>query len=1743
MAEDKGVQMPDFLASLWLCQQTLAGACLYWARVAFGFGRMVVPVCLLLITAKFAVARAEYPKVLSWEPVVRAAGLPASKRSESLGSVQQGRSGTQELSVAAPGQPGDYFPIPVVGSNATWEVTFRPEDRFTPPPRELSRALVRGYEAYAAGNFDEAVDWLGAVISRESPEDYLVKVPGDIDGNVSLTWAAHALMSAIAPKQRQLFQLKHAAVAQRLLEQSLVDHDAAGLTEVSRRFLYTDAGIEATLLLGYDHFNKGRPGFAASVFRRLLTLREAKQKHDPELSLLLAVCDLLGDQPQQARQTLQGIRNQAAATELLTFGGRQVPWFDSQEDPLNWLARLIGESGYANSKSVQEWLVSGGNSRRNLASGTGFPLQSCRWELPRINDVLVEEAVLQAYKQRQERQVQVILASPPVVTGSTVVYRSFAKTIGIDLRTGRRSWFYPAVDDLSADQAALGSMVLGEDRPESPSLDSWLSRQGGADDLSSDGKRVFFVEQTNVSDSLESGVWINSRRSDLANSNRLVALDVEKQGAMHWVVGGDSGFAEPKLAGAYFLGPPLPIEGNLYSIAWLDGIVQLLEIDTATGALVWQQSLATVESSLRLDDGSQQSISPTFASGVLVCPTGLGVVVAVDLSAKNLLWGLRYASTMDLSGTATFRRSATNGGSVRWLGPAIQVIGNRVLLTPQESDFLYCVDLMTGKTEWESPDISLPSSGNKTVRRPRVPDRVGEVEVPKLEGLPKDSCQFVVGGVDDTILMVGADRIRGVSLGGGKFLWETLLPSDLRISGLGFFNQNSAFLPTTRGTVVQVACDEGAISLEVNMSTQINTMVCNDRDVVTLGIDRVAAFFQGDAAEKLVNAVEAKVGNDAAVLAALPVELLVLKGQLLVSQKRWEEAIELLEITYQRQSTDYHGQLLANAILDLLRNDGQRASNWVQKHWSLLAERDLVVLLRFQVEGAISNRDWLRATNYLAELSILDPAQQTDQEFVSDLNSRVRMSWPQWIHVQWNQITAELSLPGQREGLLACQSVLDQQSQLLLSRGDVDALSRFCINLGPDTLPLQQQWQLAELFFERREWLKCQSILLPYLQVPSKLSGDWNVESTDLRQPVDQPVGDRWIVWEAECLMAQVLWRTGFGWQAFARLEELRDWSRFGNAGQTAWQSAVSLEVALGRLDKLQEQWELEASTHSSTQPSGPWGGVKDVSHEKQIAGYACQVIGIGEGREQISLTVAGQGKLLGKQAGFGRGFWFDSVSQTQKVYSSGFDLSSSGWIAVECQQTLSNFPLKVSCRYQPNMNLLELCDGWGQRLGTVFLGELASRGFDPKLVPHSRMVGGMWIGQFGGEVVCVDLFRMRRGVADPKIWIRDIRTPPVDLLPPDSLNPLNSGYRTVQLNDRWGVSRNRYSDTRSSRSLGSVSNVLRDSFAFESDGQIVCVDSIAGQVRWIRSEAVEITNVIQSDAHYFAIYQTGIVGKFDRQSGELLEEFPFPGTYDSVWDVFGQFALMDQEDDQTKEKKLAVWDLERNHLVWEAAFDRRALATLDPINQTISTLDEAGHFVVRDLATGTIECESEVEMFKGSESLNVVERPDSWLVFLSGPESRNQRIASLDVQFSPIPSWESLSMIHLQKIDKKDFKPAWKESLAIEYFSIWADQPDFLPFLTMGRMAVPGRRMSGQGVLTQVVGVDLRDGSLLFDQRVQTSVQMVKMSADPASKQIRIDAGPLNFVMTWTDKKDAPPRPMVQLRVSEPSARMYNSK
>lgn len=967
----------------------------------------------------------------------------------------------------SPASEDHAFELPTIGSNATWEETFRAEDRFPPPPRELARALTRGYEAYAAGEMVESLGWLERVINRDSAEDFLLRGPlsetGEETGVVSLSWVAHRLMCALPERQRELFRLKHAATAERLFQQATRDRDSRLLTEVMRRYLYTDAGIEAALVLGYEQYQQGRPGLAASTFRRLRMVPEARKQHDPNLGVMLAVCCSQSDQTQQALSVLESL--QLSSGQSLTIAGKEWTW-SGQQEPMDWLDQ-IGKVNDESTDQNSDWLMAGGSGHRLSSRGGGFPIQNCRWQLPLINDLAIEQAVLQELASNDSTGPGLQLITAPLVIDQTVVVRSFDRVMAIDLKSGKRIWYYPAIEELGTVYPGLAT-ASERPTPTPAELASWLRRQAGGDDLASDGTHVFFVDRQDDTSNLASGVWINGGRSIASGSNRLVALDVSREGSLSWIAGGDQS-VEPGLKEAFFLGPPLPLQDSVYSIVWLDGLVQLIQQDRNTGQLRWQQALGTLDSVVRLDDGSQQSLSPAYANGVLVCPTGLGVVVGIDLSTRNLLWGVDFQTTGNVR---TF--SGGSEPSHRWIGQAVQIAGTRVLITAQESHRVYCVDLLTGQTEWEDPDSQPLMDSDAPPRRRRIRSGRPRDGQPSLEGLPRDAYQMIAAATMDRVVMIGRNHIRSVRLEDGKVIWERVLPGQLEINGPGFFDQQRVWLPNVQGQIMAFAIEDGQQTGLLEMPWPIQTMISTDRDVIAVGRQHLGAFFRSQMAEDLFRQLDQQPNTQS--WQNLPVRLVVFRGQLLRFQKQWEPAIQLFDTVYQREPTDYHREQLADTVLEALADGLAPVTPVLEKYGELLETRDRATYLRHLATGRLRQNDVAAAADVLLQMAELPTTLTTSETWLSLDQPEVRISWRQWIAWQWAQLE---KVSESQQALL--RNRLEKHAVGCLGDGNVASLINRLQVFGIDGLTTDQQLSLVRRLIDEGDLTIAQWLLTPIL--------------------------------------------------------------------------------------------------------------------------------------------------------------------------------------------------------------------------------------------------------------------------------------------------------------------------------------------------------------------------------------------------------------------------------------------------------------------------------------------------------------------------------------------------------------------------------------------------------------------------------------------------------------------------------------
>jgi len=792
----------------------------------------------------------------------------------------------------------------------------RPEDDlsldgvFLPPDRTAKRRLESAQQMIDDGRFGEAVRLLGTLL--ENAEDYFFKPNAEESVYRSLKAEAGRLIAALPTEGRQSYELQFGSRARQMLKQAAQNGNLTELAEVSRQFFFTQAGQEATFLLGRHHLDQNRPLAAALCFERLRALGRASDSLEPVLSLSLATCWLRAGKPDKAREALVLLKRTHPGAEVV-LAGKSMKLFANESQALAWLQDKLGPQHSQHSQHLAEaggWTLFRGNEARNAPSVGGQPLLSARWRQRTADDRAVEKFVTKLRQDYQSQEIVVLPSFQPLAVGDVVLMRTAFAVQAVDFQNGKLVWRYPATDD-SFDQflKAGSSAQPGQSVQLFSGLDQRIWEDATYGTLSSDGDQVYFIEDLGLGTNPSPLVTFlpNGRRLTVStrNANRLAARELRTQGKLKWEVGGIAGGDEPKLAGAFFLGPPLPLLGHLYVMAEMKSQeIRLVVLSSKTGALEWSQQLAVVETPITMDTNRRNAgATPSFADGVIVCPTSAGAVVAIDSATHSLLWGYQYPRSQQSTDRFNAVRLAIYPGTERhanehWADGSSTISDGRVLLTPIESDQLYCLNLADGKELWKQN---------------------------------RGSNFYVACVHSGNVILVGRNTVSAIKLADGEKTWKDLeLPAGAMPSGRGFYSGDSYYLPLTSAEVAKINLKTGQIQQRSKSRTGTvpGNLVCYRGSIISQGADYLDAYYQLDALkEQIAKTLDAQP-EDAKALAAL--------AEIKLDQGALGEAIELFRNSYRLKSDDTTREQLVEAMLEGLRND-------FTAHRGSLAELDKLI--------------------------------------------------------------------------------------------------------------------------------------------------------------------------------------------------------------------------------------------------------------------------------------------------------------------------------------------------------------------------------------------------------------------------------------------------------------------------------------------------------------------------------------------------------------------------------------------------------------------------------------------------------------------------------------------------------------------------------------------------------------------------------------------------------------------------------
>ena len=660
---------------------------------------------------------------------------------------------------------------------------------------------------------------------------------------------ASRLVGSLPQPGREAYELQFRARADRLLQQAIAAGDAAGVVAVARRWFHTPAGQFATLIAAIDAIESNQPLTAAAWLDRLSSVAAQAEPFEPTLSLMRAIAWWRAGDRLTAVNILEKARAVNAGT--VRIGGKDLAFSFSSGGAAAWLTTVAGEPPAALGRKGSEWWLNRGDASRNGISNASRPLLVPRYRVPLTRHPQEATLLEKRRKDFADRDAPLLPAGTPLAVDGFILVHTPMGLLAIDFETGKRIWLQTGSASSSfADEFAEGGNAAGDgtDAGQPSSLQSVFD-DATSGTMSSDGRLVFAVESDpavmNPTElSAANGVLfqgVPNKASDSKRGNVLSAYDIEAKGVLRWRLPQanqtEKKQSESNVSQSWYMGAPLLIGDQLFVLVEEKKEIRLDVLESTAGSLVWSQPLVELDEARSIHNVESRprrvaGLSPSFADGVLVCPTGEGAVVAVDLATRTLLWAYNYPLSQLQNrpngmavGNVRFQgqgRLIINGQSVNASGPsalgwrdsAVILSGGCVVLTPQESDALHCLDLHTGDQKWKIP------------RKDRL---------------------SVAGVHNGDVILVGRKSVESLALANAQSGWDVPLAlKDASPSGRGILTASRLFLPLDTPEVVEIDLANGRIvgRSAARGGAVPGNLLAYRGEVVSQGVDSLDVFHQ-----------------------------------------------------------------------------------------------------------------------------------------------------------------------------------------------------------------------------------------------------------------------------------------------------------------------------------------------------------------------------------------------------------------------------------------------------------------------------------------------------------------------------------------------------------------------------------------------------------------------------------------------------------------------------------------------------------------------------------------------------------------------------------------------------------------------------------------------------------------------------------------------------------------------------------
>lgn len=660
---------------------------------------------------------------------------------------------------------------------------------------KIRRRLAEAERLIAEGSPARAFSVLQLIL--DDPEDSFVNTQS---GEwISARRAAEQEVIRLGPTGWANYRLQYESQAASLLKQADLAGDALAWSQVVRRFFLTESGLAASNRLISHQLDRGRPGLALFYLDRLLEC-EVHRDHVTDVMRVKRVLAL----------ALLGREKDAAAA----FAGIGAPTIKLGNAEVG-LKQLLEVAAIHGSEPNQEsgWRVVGGSARRTLQAEGSLPLLAADWTSPLVartessTQSLLADILMLGAQGRQ--QAPTFLALAPLGVGNVLIFRDLERTSAWELPSGKLRWTHE--DGRGMRKQLLSGPRYGSFGNGMLVHSSYLGNSVYGS-ISSDGARVYQIDDLILNPNPYMARVINQKPNpelEQRMRNTLTALDIET-GKRAWKRGGidPADARNPTNDDTFYFGPPLPVDDDLFVLGETRSELRLFCLNPATGKQRWSQVVALC--ARRVDSDLMrrtEALHLAYSEGVLVIPTNLYRLTAIDPLTRTLLWNYAFLEDNPMPGqfaeVASYPATRQRG----WALDPPMIARGRVVFSATQGTRIHAVDLQTGRRLW------------------RI-DRQGAFNV--------------AGIVDDHVLLVAADHVRAVRLEDGQQVWRTSTPFP---TGRSLVTATELLLPST-GEILALRISDGAIRgrVKARQSTALGNLLAFQGRLYSAGPAGLEAF-------------------------------------------------------------------------------------------------------------------------------------------------------------------------------------------------------------------------------------------------------------------------------------------------------------------------------------------------------------------------------------------------------------------------------------------------------------------------------------------------------------------------------------------------------------------------------------------------------------------------------------------------------------------------------------------------------------------------------------------------------------------------------------------------------------------------------------------------------------------------------------------------------------------------------------